>query len=146
MKYIAVLLALLPTVAHSYGNQITCTTEKQYSCKSDIKGNVRCVAQRPNQMMYVKKYEIYRNTNKVIKYTYMNVRPSQPTEELIRELNYFRTFQNNDGKEVVRMRFSADSDSTSIHIDDGIFAGVTNISPDATAQFIGYLSVYGTCK
>lgn len=145
MKYFALIL-LVPTVAYSYGNQITCTTEKQYSCKSDIKGNVRCVVQLPNQMMFVKKYEIYRNTNKVIKSIYMNVRPSKPTEELIRELNYFRTFNNNDGKEVVRVRFGADSDSTSIHIDDGKFAGITNISPDATAQFVGYLSIYGTCK
>ena len=145
MKYFALIL-LLPTVAYSYGNQIICTTEKQYSCKSDIKGNVRCVVQLPNQMMFVKKYEIYRNTNKVIKSIYMNVRPSKPTEELIRELTYFRTFNDNDGKEVARVRFSADSDSTSIHIDDGKFAGITNISPDATAQFVGYLSVYGTCK
>ena len=145
MKYFAIIL-LLPTVAYSYGNQITCTTEKQYSCKSDIKGNVRCVVQHPNQMMFVKKFEIYRNTNKVIKSIYMDVRPSKPIEELISELTYFRTFNDNDGKEVVRARFSADSDSRSIHINDEKFAGITNISPDSSAQFVGYLSVYGYCK
>jgi hypothetical protein len=76
----------------------------------------------------------------------MDVRPSKPIEELISELTYFRTFNDNDGKEVVRARFSADSDSTSIHINDEKFSGITNISPDSSAQFVGYLSVYGYCK
>ncbi len=134
MEYLFFLLALLPPVAHSYGNQITCTTEKLFSCKSDIKGNVRCVAQRPNQMMYAKKYEIYRNTSKVIEYIFMNVRPSKPTNEVITELTYFRAFSNNDGKDLVRARFSSNSHSTSVHIDGNRFAAITNISPDASAQ------------